>query len=249
MKSDTHTPARGLETMSAALPKAEGYHRWVLSKAKPFLGNRVLEVGGGSGIYTRLLVGKELLVSVDISGECADLLRNRFSSHSSIIVEELDLTDPAAAPGLREMNLDSAICFNVLEHILDDVSFLTSLRKVIRPGGMVVVVVPAHPFLYGTLDKAAGHHRRYTRKMTEEKLRSAGFKEFDVKYFNSIGAFGWFAASRVARQTKLSSRATEAEIKIFEKYVLPFSKAFDRLFMGSFGQSIAAVAEVPSEAT
>ncbi len=80
---------------------------------------------------------------------------------------------------------DFACAFEVLEHMEDDVKALEQWRELVRPGGSLVLSVPAHPRLYGPWDELAGHYRRYRRAELEERLERAGF---DVVELRSQGA-------------------------------------------------------------
>jgi 2-polyprenyl-3-methyl-5-hydroxy-6-metoxy-1,4-benzoquinol methylase len=81
---------------------------------------------------------------------------------------------------------DVVTLFDVLEHLLDDRSALDGVRKLLRPGGRVIISVPALPWLWSSHDVAVGHHRRYTPSLLGRRLREAGFRILHVTHFNTV---------------------------------------------------------------
>jgi len=73
--------------------------------------------------------------------------------------------------------------FDVLEHIDDDVGTLCFLREVLEPGGVLVLTVPAHPFLFDEMDRIAHHRRRYRRSELQDKLFIVGFRILCLSHF------------------------------------------------------------------
>jgi SAM-dependent methyltransferase len=80
-----------------------------------------------------------------------------------------------AALDLPDAAFDGAVCAEVLEHLEDDRAALAELRRVLRPGGVLAVSVPAGPWRYSWVDLWAGHRRRYTAGDLRERLAEAGF--------------------------------------------------------------------------
>ena len=82
---------------------------------------------------------------------------------------QLDLTrfDPAA---FAAKGIDTIVCLNVLEHVEDDRGALRRLHAALAPGGRLLLLVPAHEWLYGAIDRAIDHHRRYERAGLEATL-------------------------------------------------------------------------------
>jgi SAM-dependent methyltransferase len=224
---------RELETMSLAV----NYHRWTYDVARPFLGQRVLEVGGGLGSFTRLLLDRERVVTIDNDSACTAQLRQRFAEQLHVGVLDADVLDPALPGALQEERLDTAVCMNVLEHIEDDRAALRGIYESLRPGGRLILLVPAHPRLYGTLDEVVGHFRRYTRAEGREKMRAAGFTVLRSHYFNSVGAAGRYIIGRVRKQQETG----DGQVRFYDRYVVPFLSKAERVFAPPFGQSLIVV--------
>jgi 2-polyprenyl-3-methyl-5-hydroxy-6-metoxy-1,4-benzoquinol methylase len=131
-------------------------------------GREVLDAGAGQGtLSTRLeRLGYEV-TSTDVSQEAVELLRDRLSGP----VTEASVTDLP----FEDESFDGAVLGEVLEHVQDDRGALGELARVLRPGGVLAVSVPANPGLYGPSDEWAGHVRRYTRPELIEACTGAGF--------------------------------------------------------------------------
>jgi SAM-dependent methyltransferase len=139
----------------------------------------VLNAGAGGGSLTVALIRRGYRVtSIDTSAAFLAALREELSrlGAGDHPVLEADLTRLPFA----DDTFDGAVCGEVLEHIPDDVAALRELRRVLKPGGMLVATVPANPWLYDWFDKWVGHLRRYSKDGMEARLRAAGFEELDV---------------------------------------------------------------------
>src|SRR5713226_4244026 len=147
-----------LEIMSGAV----NYRRWLFSQVTPWIGRRVFEVGAGIGNYTEFLHECELVVCLEIHSDAASRLKERFSSDPRIVVCLGDIADPAWR-SLAGYICDTAICFNVLEHVENDALALENIYRILAPGGRLLLIVPAIPAIMGTIDQSLGHFRRYTQ--------------------------------------------------------------------------------------
>src|SRR5207247_6373263 len=103
------------------------------------------------------------LVLADVNpAQCAEM-RERFRSLPEVEVVEQDVLDPRILR-LGRGAFDTILCLDVLEHLEDDQSALRHFFTLAGAGGHVLLTVPAHPSLYGTMDRASGHFRRYRRQ-------------------------------------------------------------------------------------
>ena len=93
----------------------------------------------------------------------------------------------------------AVVAYNVLEHIPDDVSALKSFAGLLRPGGRVVLIVPAFPFAMSAFDREIGHQRRYRRQVLSDRLRDAGLDVEVCRHINGPGLLAWFVTCRLLR--------------------------------------------------
>lgn len=170
------------------------YNAWLWEQIAPFTGQRILEVGAGIGTMTRYLLSRELVLATDVDCRYLERLRITLADYPNLVVRPFDLNDPPPK-WLTEQRLDTILCLNVLEHIQDDETVLRHFFHLLPAGGRVILIVPALKRLYGTIDKAINHHRRYERAEIKEKWHQAGFEMEEARFFNLIGVFGWYLNS------------------------------------------------------
>ena len=221
-----------------AMALAQNYCRWIVAEWRPYLRGRVLELGAGTGNFSRFLLGESIdsLLLIEPARNLFDRLKGRLSSDRRVALRCGTLDD--CLPELRTKPVDVAVTVNVLEHIRDDVRIVHGLREAVSPGGAVLVLVPALPVLYGAADETFGHVRRYTKADLIELFRAAGLSIVAMRYFNFLGAFAWFTAGRLLRRRTV----TPAMVKISDRTLIPLTRLLERLVVPPFGQSLIAVA-------
>jgi SAM-dependent methyltransferase len=183
-----------------------------------------------------LLLERELVVATDKFEMCVDYLRRRLGAQLKAAPMQLDLADPPT-PALKPYDFDTIICMNVLEHVADDVRALHFMHEVLVPGGRAIILVPAFQFLYGTVDRAIEHHRRYTRKSLLPRMRAADFEIEAAFYMNMIGMAGWFWNNRIKR----TEEENPAQIALFDRLIAPWAERVERIWPPPFGLSLIAV--------
>jgi glycosyltransferase involved in cell wall biosynthesis len=174
------------------------YNGLLWSAMKPWVAGRVLEIGSGTGGISRHMLGVKRLVVTDTRPHYRALLARLFSNYDHIAVESLTLGEPA--PQLAGQHFDTVVCANVLEHVEDDAAGLRQIHELLAPGGRLVLVVPMLRALYGEIDRAIGHHRRYQRAELVEKLEKAGFAVEHTQALNALGIPGWWLNSVLLRR-------------------------------------------------
>lgn len=202
---------------------APRYNEWLLSRALPYVGAHVLEIGAGIGTFTLPLAARGIRVSaLEPDTALADVLERR--THNLGLVEVLrgDIEGLAEEP-LAEA-VDSVICFNVIEHIADDRAALTTMVRCLKQGGQLMLLTPAHRFLYGETDRAVDHRRRYDTCGLLRLLSDLGVHVAQLQCVNPLGAAGWFVSSRLLRRRMLSPSL----LRIYERFV-PTIRHLDRL--------------------
>lgn len=182
-----------LETLSRARRLGD----WMFEQFADAAQGRVLEVGAGIGTFSdRLLAaGVDELVQIEPEPGCAAVLERRYGDDSRVSLLREELPD---APSLstRAGEFDLVLCQNVLEHIEEHEAAVAAMAAALRPGGELALLVPAHPRLFGPLDVAYGHHRRYTPELLRGVVQSAGLDIERLEPFNALGIPGWWLKNR-----------------------------------------------------
>jgi glycosyltransferase involved in cell wall biosynthesis len=238
---DDHEGAAGYRTL-LRMSQAQRYNRWMFQQLSPHVGQRVLEIGSGIGSLTRHLLGRELVIASDVDPQYLRMLGHTFERHTRVRPVYLDLADfdPAS---LADHRLDTIVCLNVLEHVEDDRAALARIHATLAPGGRLVLLVPAHRRLYGGIDRAIHHYRRYDRADLIARLQGAGFTVERTWFFNRLGALGWYLNSVVLRRRRVPG----LQLRL-QDLLVPFLRAESALPL-PFGLSLIAVGRkaVPGE--
>jgi SAM-dependent methyltransferase len=163
------------------LDRVEARHFWFVARREIVLETlqrsvsdldqrRLFDIGCGSGGLLEYLSGHGVAVAgaCDAYAESLELVRRRVAA-PLVLVDEGRL--PPLGPGYGLFTL-----FDVLEHLDDDRGMLRFLHDSLAPGGVLVLTVPAHPFLFDERDELACHRRRYRRRELRRKLEEAGFE-------------------------------------------------------------------------
>ena len=192
----------GLEILDA-LSYAPNFNHWMADTILPYAGERVLEIGAGTGNLTRPLAHRrKYYAATDIGQEHLEALRNRFAHRPNLEVRRCDVIN-AEDTGYFRGRVDTIVCLNVLEHVDDATAALRNLYDVLEPGGRLIVLVPQGPEIYGALDQALGHHQRYTQQQLRERLAEAGFSVERLIEFNRVSRPGWIFTGKVLRRRTL----------------------------------------------
>jgi len=218
------------------LATAVNHRRWFVELAIPYLGDHPIEVGSGLGDYALEWAPHfAKFTATEADPDRLLLLKERLHGHPSIDVRELLL------PTEERGQYTGAVSYNVLEHIEDHVSALRSMARLVRPGGRVVLIVPAFMFAMSPVDIATGHVRRYTKKTMRAAMTEAGLTIEKLHYANALGLIGYYMATSVFKLTPKEGPM----VKFYDRLVLPVTKAAEKLVKPPFGQSVFVVARVP----
>jgi SAM-dependent methyltransferase len=148
-------------------------------------------------------------------------LRNRFLRTPNVSVLQLDPECPGDYE-LAEGPFDTVLCVNVLEYVEDPATVVQAAAGVLKPGGSLIVLAPQSPALFGTLDRALGHRRRFSEAQLRALFEQSGFALQRIEQLNKIGAAGWWLFGNLLRRKRIS----KVMLKIFDKTVW-FWRHFD----------------------
>ena len=181
------------------LNRAPRFTGWMADVIRPYLGNRVLEIGAGIGNMTLHLVPRSVYWATDVNSSYLDSLERLKINRPYLRVAGLDATDASSFPAGE--SFDTVICLNVVEHLTDDHQALRNIWNALEEGGRAIVLVPNGPKLFGTLDEVLGHCRRYTEDQLLQVGHAAGFQTEQLLKFNRPGVVAWWLNGQVLRRT------------------------------------------------
>ena len=235
----------GAATMSSDLPGAKNYFQWIVSEIEPYLGAHILDIGSGYGIHLEyILPHHPHVTSIDLSFESVQTLQKKFHADPRFEVYQTDFEQASDLEWLVNRNFDTIICLNVLEHLQDDIIALKRMHDILRRHkGTALLMVPAHQWLYGSMDRKAGHLRRYTSTSLGNKLRQTGFEILQLYHFNTFGVLPWFVNNRILKK-ELDGSGVGLQIKIFDTCIVPIIRRIEARVKFPIGQSIIAIARV-----
>lgn len=213
---------------------ARNWKSYWSSQIRPFLGRSVLEVGAGIGANTPLLSnGASQWVCLEPDAAMAAVLAER---QASLSVAGTRTVVGVIADLPREPSFDSIIYIDVLEHIEHDAAEIAAATERLRPGGALIVLSPAHNWLFSPFDQAVGHYRRYA----SSALRALAGDDLDLVMLRQLDSCG-LIASLANRLLLGSAMPKRSQILFWDRVMVPVSRCLDPLLGYRFGKSILAV--------
>ena len=216
--------------------QAKNWKLYWSSCVRPFLSGDVLEVGAGIGANTPLLAPQSvrswicLEPDVELAQRAAAYLAaDRTTSKIRVIAGTTQTLQ-------ADLRFDVLLYIDVLEHIERDWEELEKAANLLRRGGKLVVLSPAHQWLYAEFDQSIGHFRRYDRA----SLIACGPKACTLSklwYLDSVGMLASWANRLLLHQSVPSLR----QILFWDRYLVPPSTLLDRVLFHLVGKSILAV--------
>jgi len=230
---EDHMHQFAYETLRA-FALTHNYNQWIYEAFEPYLGKTVMEIGCGIGNMSRLFLRScEKLIGIDTS--------DIFIKHLKIDYPELELYNYDIAGSevleLKDKNIDTVVCINVLEHVEDDTRALENVHRILGRNGHFLIFVPALKGLYGTIDKNVSHYRRYDKNALKGKLESVGFVIEKIYYSNLIGVFGWFLNGKILKRKTFPI----LQPMVFDKLV-PLISKLEKFIDLPFGMNLIVVA-------
>lgn len=206
------------EAFYPAYFEIEGRHWWFLGRRRIFLrliehefppaagAIAVLDFGCGTGAFLEHLERFGTVSAVDADAAAVAFCHDRGRT-------EVQHVPPGAPLPFADATFDLVTALDVIEHIDDDVAALAELRRVLRPGGRLLVAVPAYMFLWGKQDEVSHHRRRYTARTLRRALEQAGFALERTSYFNTL-LFPPIAAVRLGRRLLRRPGAAQSDFDL-----------------------------------
>lgn len=249
--SSHNSQAEGvLEKELSTVQLLVNYHAWIYSAIHEHLGNRLIEIGGGLGTFSDLLIDRHLkgagnrtLEILEPSEQLFEHLNLKYQSRYQDLLrtERLMLTKGSftAAPE----QYDTVVMINVLEHIEQDQYFADGVFKALLPGGTFIVFSPALPFLYSKLDRRVGHFRRYTKNGLASIFTSSGFHVEQLRYMDMVGIIPWYLVNVLAGSCSFNSSLT----KVYDRFVVPCTRLAEDCCGTPIGKNLLIVGRKPRQ--
>jgi SAM-dependent methyltransferase len=226
MTDAAYTGTDNLEVMKEAV----NYNRALLDlvRTRARKGSRIVDFGAGVGTFALPLQREGYAV------ECVEL-----DDAQRRVLAANGLPACRTLAGVANASVDFVYTFNVLEHISDDEATLGEIHRTLRPGGTLLVYVPAFPLLYTSMDRKVGHLRRYRRHDLRGKVEAAGFEVRTAEYVDALG----FLATLVYRFAGSSAGDIgRGPLRFYDRFVFPVSRWSDRALKRVIGKNLLVVA-------
>ena len=201
--------------------RAPRFNRWMADTVSPYLGDRVLEIGAGRGNMSMLFMPRALYWATDVNPHYLEYLVTLRPTRPYMRVAYTDAQQFESFP--QGQGFDSVVCLNVVEHIPDDLGALRNIWNVLEPGGCAAVLVPFGPKLFGSLDEALGHCRRYTKEQLSAVAHEAGFRVEEILEFNRTGVVAWWLNGKILQRRTFG----RMQIRVLNAFT-PIFRALDR---------------------
>ena len=216
------------------MSSAEHYRRWIVDAFAPYLGRDVAEVGAGIGSNSKLVLAYpiERLTAFEPSDNMFPLLARALDGNARATA-----VHGLFGPEQAGRGYDSVIYINVLEHVEREREELDHAREALKPGGHLLVFVPALAWLYSKFDREVGHFRRYTRDGLERVIGHAGFEVVRSRYFDIAGILPWYVYF-----TLLGRSMGKGSVSLYDRLVVPPMRLVESVVKPPIGKNVFLVA-------
>ncbi|MCE2846444.1 MAG: methyltransferase domain-containing protein [Sphingobacteriales bacterium] len=217
--------------------KAKNWKQYYASQLGSYILGDVLEAGAGIGETSAFLMEAGnprnwtcLEPDSALSKSIADKAgRGMFPIQPALITGTI-------ADIASEKTFDTIVYIDVIEHIENDQSELERAKMHLKPGGHLIILVPAHNFLFSPFDKAIGHFRRYNRKRLIQAI-PAGMTKVDLRYLDSVG----MALSLANRFVLRSKNPNARQIHFWDRFIVPLSRIIDPVTGFGLGKTLIGI--------
>lgn len=233
-----------LKSSGLVLVNSSNYNQWQYEQFKPYIGKTVLEIGCGLGNLTQFIIkDTNFLLSTDTQPEAVTYIRSRCPETDHFKIEQRDIFQDGLG-AYATQTFDTIVFSNVLEHIKDDQRAMNICHDILKESrGKLLLLVPAHSFLYGTLDQESGHYRRYSKQNIIHLAHSAGFAVRDLYAFNLTGAAGWFVNYCLLKRKGSNNSTDDGQVGFYDRFLVKPSRLMERIVRPPVGISYIAILE------
>lgn len=229
MSGTEYTGRDNLDVMKAAVRYNSYLTELVIASAR--MNDYVIDFGAGNGTFSLPVKAAGYHVACV---ETDPVLSTYLAAQGMTVFNDLEQ--------IADGSVDYIYSLNVLEHIEDDTGIVALWHRKLRPGGTLLVYVPAFMILFSGMDRKVGHIRRYTKPGLTQTLAAAGFNVDDSRYADSLG----FAAALVYKLFDKEDGAVDLKmLRLYDRWIFPFSRLFDTFTHRLGGKNVYARATKP----
>ncbi len=221
------------------------YRKYQYDLIQEHIGNDILEIGSGDRSFTKQIVnnktGIKRIISIEPSSTLMEVYDKKYSLPDYVKLTNDNLFDlTPSSYGL----FDTIILIHVLEHVEEDKKAISHLYPLLKPGGKILIQVPALQFLYSIHDSMLGHFRRYNKKNFKKMVDQEIYKIDNLFYNDAIGVLGslyYFKFKKISLKSETGVSLANNQGKIYDKYVIPFEKWYESFLSLPFGLSLTGI--------
>jgi SAM-dependent methyltransferase len=212
------------------------WKRYWQGRIMEYVKGDVCEVGAGIGVNTGMLLRNASGINSLLAIEPDSSLSNRIKENVVDDKRLLTVFNGYLSGIDSSKKFDTILYIDVIEHIRDDKQEINRALSRLKSGGNLIILVPAHPFLFSPFDSAIGHFRRYTMKSLRDTVGTK-VGMLQMYHLDSMGAI----ASIVNKLLLKQPYPTERQILFWDRYIVQASRFTDMFFGKVFGKSIVGV--------
>lgn len=219
---------------------ARNYNAWIIELIQPYIKDNILEIGAGSGNFTKSLLewtGADVL-SIEPMDTTSKLWMQNYETWDAKFKRRVSLNKCFVTELEEFITADTIIYNNVLEHIKNDVDELKAASRHLTDDGHVVVYSPALPVLMSDFDRSIGHYHRYTKHSICRKVEQAGLEVVTFRYVDMLGVLLWFLKFKLFKSKTLGNKS----VRLFDKFLVPVQKNIESLVIPPIGKNVLCVA-------
>lgn len=226
----------GMETLEA-IAGAKRFNEWMYHTTSRNLKGNIIEIGSGIGNISSFFIRDQRDIHLsDIRDNYCAFLKDKFAENKEVRgISKMDLVHPEFEKVYADLlgSFDGLFALNVVEHIKEDTLAIANCKKLLKPGGRMVILVPAYQMLYNTFDEALEHYRRYNKPSLKKLFTDNQLNIQHSQYFNMAGILGWFVSGNILRKKVIPT----GQMKFYNMLV-PIFQIADKVTFNQVGLSV-----------
>ena len=222
--------------------EAHNWKAYWFNNIKPFIGSSILDVGAGIGSTVNLISesNQNIVSYTALEPDIDNIKKLKDAKLNKTFLKSYKVIHGDITSIKKNVTFDTILYIDVLEHIQQDSEELNLAKDFLAPGGNLIILSPAHQWLFSKFDESIGHFRCYNMRAMQN-LKPEGLNVKCINYLDSMGVFA-SAANRFFLNEKFPSIG---KIKMWDNYLVPISKLVDKVTLHKIGKTIIAIYSKP----